>query len=155
MFRTEAQAAISVGLAGFVLLLVPLYRHLTVTGLEAEAKIMMSYLYSLEMAYHADTGHYTYFDKWYGAPIGGTNHCNQPNGARDLGFSIRWCRGEGKSETIRFSYRVVPHPNEPNGFLIEALSGSDERQMSFVCLTKGESHWSFDQRKTLKQAKGC
>ena len=150
--KKTALTAALIGLVGFSL--AALYRHLVINGLEAEAKIMLAYMHSLEAAHQMETGRYVFFSDWYGAPIDGRNNCNQPDGARDLGFMIRWCRGDGKGQMMRFAYRVVPATNG-SGFAIQARSGSDAAKESFVCFGASKSQWILDENRQLNRSDGC
>lgn len=101
------------------------------SGIRAEAQLMMSYIRTLENAYFLENGHYLPF-KPYGASLLGQENCQQPEGAKRLGFLISWCAGAKKVDPVRYVYRV--EVSDEDGYIITATSGSDRDGLSFVCL---------------------
>lgn len=132
----------------------PIFRHMAVKGLQAEAHLMLSYIHSLESAYYIDRNQYVFFEEYYGSPIKGSENCVQPVGAEQLGFFVRWCHKE-KTTPVRYAYRVVPS-SSLNQFRAEAYSGSDADDRSFVCFGDDEDDaWQMDEKRQLKRTKEC
>lgn len=132
----------------------PIFRHMAVKGLQAEAHLMLSYINSLESAYYLDRNHYVFFEEYYGAPIEGRDNCVQPVGAERLGFFVRWCHKE-KTTPVRYAYRVLPS-SSPHQFRAEAFSGSDAQDQSFICFGEHEDDaWEMDEKRQLKRIREC
>lgn len=150
--------AMVVGLLTAVL--VPLgygmFRHLAIRGLQAEALIMLSYLQTLENAYYLENHSYVYFEEYYGAPMGGEDHCKRPAGAETLGMEVRWCH-EDHASPVRYAYRVrKPEGVEAKGFVGEAISGSDALKQSFVCFGDEETdRWTISERGNAQRRQSC
>lgn len=133
-----------------------LFRRMVVRGLQAEAQLYLSYLQTLENAYGIEHHSFVPFDEFYGAPLAGKDHCQQPAGARELGFVLRWCHKQGQAP-LRYAYRVsVSQGQEIKAFRAEAVSGSDEQGLSFVCFGDREDDvWNMDERRKLSRVKSC
>ncbi len=146
--------ALVVALAALVALIYPLFRHMAIKGLQAEAHLMLSYIHSLESAYHIDNSQYVYFDAFYGSPIDGRENCMQPAGAERLGFLVRWCHKAGATP-VRYAYRVTPGVGGDH-FQAEAHSGSDTEDQSFICFGLHEDDvWQMDEKRVLKRTRAC
>lgn len=141
-----------VGVLGYAL-----YRHMVVRGLQAEGQLYLSYLQTLENAYGIEHNAFVPFEEFYGAPMQGDDRCRQPEGAKELGFVLRWCHKEGQTP-LRYGYRVVV-PAGSHGkkvFRAEAVSGSDEQGASFVCFGERETDaWVMDESRRLARVKAC
>ena len=123
---------------GIAIGLMAAFRSFVQTGLRAEARLMTSYIATLERAYELENGKYIPFDL-YGAAQDGQTYCNQPEGAARLGFLIRWCAGQKDTEPPRYTYKVETEEKGENRIRIFAYSGSDKKSQSFVCYGDTES----------------
>lgn len=135
----------------------PLYRYFYINGLRAEARVMLTYLFTLEQVYRTDAGHYVFFSEPYGANRKGQSSCQQPEGAKTLGFYLRWCHEkEAGREPILYAYRVDHKADHADGYVAQAESGTDETGASFICFGEGERDvWRIDEKKNLVHAKAC
>lgn len=140
------------------------FHQISQSAFQAEAKLMISYLHTLERVYRQENGGYAFFS-WYGAPQTGADHCPQPEGAAALGFFIHGCHQE-RSMPPRYTYRILDveapaeiKPLPPAGELpyrIEARSGSDAQQRSLVCFTPEEVElWVSSSNKRLEPVLPC
>lgn len=146
--------ALLVALAALASVIYPLFRSMVVKGLQAEAHLMLSYIHSLESAYHIDHNEYVYFNEFYGSPIDGRENCVQPAGAERLGFLVRWCHKAGATP-VRYAYRVIPGSGQDQ-FQAEAFSGSDANDQSFICFGEHEDDvWRMDDKRDIKRTKEC
>lgn len=115
---------------------------------------MLSYIHSLESAYHLDQNQYVFFEEFYGSPIEGRDNCVQPKGAESLGFLVRWCH-KNNNTPVRYAYRVLPAA-DPRQFRAEAFSGSDAADQSFVCFGEHEDDaWQMNDKRQLTRTKAC
>lgn len=145
------------------LLLIPSYKSIKEKSLQAEAKVMLSYLASLEIAYHTDNGKYVLFNEYYGAPILGIKNCHRPQGAIDLGFEIKHCQKQIKVKSIKYAYRVSGGLNpqtlehtDNNMFIGFAESGSFGNGLNFVCTnSKSKDIWKINKAKTTEHIVRC
>lgn len=148
-------------IASFVLgvgtLIYPTYRHFYINGLRAEARIMLTYLHTLEKVYRSESGHYAYFPEYYGANVDGHSFCQQPEGAKTLGFYLRWCHEkEAGREPVLYAYQVLPGVGDQDGYRAAAVSGSDSSGASFVCFGEREVDvWYMDQNRSITHEKSC
>jgi hypothetical protein len=151
MKKIVALIAIS---AVFSLLFRNVYAYFVVNGLQAEAKIMLNFLHSLEIAHHTETSTYVAFTP-YGAPRGGRDQCLQPAGAEELGFSLKDCQKSQRVRTMRYYYQVNLE-QEGLDFQAYAVSGSTEDGKSLICLNSLKLDvWSIKSEKFLKQTQTC
>jgi hypothetical protein len=120
-------------LALMVLIAIPVYQNLKTKSLQAEAKVILSYISTLESAHSADTGEYIFFDEYYGSPMKGKDSCERPKGAVELGFLLRNCSKDPHVGGLRYAYRIEPVEDKNLGFKAVAVSGSDLNDGSFVC----------------------
>ena len=129
-----------------------LYVTMTVRGLRAEARLMLSYLHTLQKVQSMESDKYIGFSSFYGAPISGKDNCSQPEGAARLGFLLKWCHTESPSP-LRYSYRLTL--SEDN-YKAEAHAGSDHSGASFVCFGHQEEDiWVVDKKKQIQRVKSC
>ena len=134
----------------------PLYNNMSLNGAQAEAKLMMSYIHTLQKAYFSENGDYVYFDSDYGASLTGADNCVQPSQAGKLGFIIRWCHEE-KASPIRYAYRVIKQEiQEKPSYTIKAVSGSDSKGRSVVCVHPQDSDvWVSSPGKPHENIRSC
>ena len=129
------------------------YQGLVKNGLRAEAHLMLSYIATLERAYHLEHGKYVAFDE-YGAQKGGEGLCVQPQGAKRLGFSINWCLGVSGTDPVRYFYSA--RVDSEGAFDIKAHSGSDKQGFSFICFGEGEHDvWALRPKAGRVHEKDC
>lgn len=112
---------------------IPFYQNLHIKSLQAEAKVMLSYMSTLQAAYYTDSGRYLYFTDFYGAQIKGKENCERPEGAKDLGFLLRNCSKDPRAGGLRYAYKVEIVDDRADTYKATALSGSDLSGESFVC----------------------
>lgn len=137
---------------GFLLVLVA-SRQLFTRAVQGEAKLMMSYVHTLERVYRLENHDYVYWDSFYGANQNGVDSCPQPEGAAEIGLLIAACHREGVIPS-RYAYRVVKL--EPNRYRIEAKSGSDSLGRSVVCFESDQSElWTSSQNMEYALTKSC
>lgn len=142
--------AILVGLPGYWA-----YTKSVKAGLQAEAHLIMSYIGTLQKAYHFEHGEFLAFP-FYGAKIGAKENCEQPPGAAKLGFQINWCSGDKSVEPIRYAYQVKLSEDDEQGYILTAHSGSDERGYSFVCFGHGEADiWRMNRSQKKEHILEC
>ncbi|MGE0171984.1 MAG: hypothetical protein AB7T49_04335 [Oligoflexales bacterium] len=140
--------------AALALLFRNVYGYFVVNGLQAEAKIMLSFLHSLEIAHYTESSRYVAFTA-YGAPKNGNDQCMQPAGAEELGFLLKDCQKKQISRTMRYYYEVALE-NKGLDFHGRATSGSTEDSQSLICLNSLETDvWSVKVDKDLKQIQSC
>lgn len=109
---------------------------------------MTSYLNTLEKAYYSEHGQYIAFP-FYGAAKHGKGRCEQPDGAKRLGFHLKWCQGISSTEPVRYAYKV--EVIEGQGYAIYAESGSDRDRDSFICFGNNEvDRWSIHHKTEKK-----
>ncbi|SMF34505.1 hypothetical protein [Pseudobacteriovorax antillogorgiicola] len=129
-----------------------MYVTVTVRGLRAEARLMLSYLHTLQKAQRMESDRYMSFDQFYGAPLKGQDNCQQPEGAARLGFLLKWCHSESASP-LRYAYRVR---ETTDGFIGEAHAGSASDGGSFVCFGFHEEDiWQIDKKRSLSHINSC
>ena len=130
------------------------YHQLYLRGLEAEAKLMMSYVHTLERVYKLEYRQFMFWDELYGAAQNGEDRCYQPEGAAEVGFFVPGCHREG-ALVPRYAYRVVKE-SVGDRYRIEAVSGSDKAGRSFVCF-KADQHelWQSSQNLEFTQIVSC
>ncbi len=147
------------GLSLLAVLTLPLfyafYHQLYQKGLQAEARLMLSYLHTLQRVYRKEEGGYAAFD-WYGAPLAGADHCMQPIGAAQLGFLIHGCH-EAEALPPRYAFRtIVASGGKEAPYSLEALSGSDERGRSLVCFQElDHERWESRENQAIEPVKSC
>ena len=134
----------------------PAYHSMSLNGAQAEAKLMMSYIHTLQTAYSSENGEYIYFDSNYGASIAGADNCVQPPPAEQLGFIIRWCHEE-KASPVRYAYKVLKYEvGKKTSYLVRAESGSDSQGRSIVCIHPRDSDkWISSPGKPPTNEKTC
>lgn len=158
--------AIILLVTGGVLLLglsVPFYLNLKRNGLRAEAKIMLGYVATLQSAHYTDAGRYASFEEFYGAQINGKENCSRPEGAVELGFSLKGCDRDPDAGGLRYAYRVKgevnPETQQPDlqyGYRAEAISGSDVTSEDYICAsTTQKDVWSVSSNKEPQHEKDC
>ncbi len=131
-----AWLALRIRMIGLVVLLLSIsgplaygfYHQLYLNGVQAEARLMFSYLHTLQKVYKLERGNFATFTH-YGAPLLGQDHCEQPLGAAQLGFLLHGCHDETAAPP-----RYVYQSREiDSGYILEAQSGSDGLGRSLVC----------------------
>lgn len=143
----------SVTLLGCMLIYVA-YHQLYLRGLQAEAKLMISYGHTLERVYKLENKHFAFWDEPYGASLLGRDNCVQPEAAAEVGFIIFGCHRE-KAPLPRYAYRIVKEPIGDH-YRIEASSGSDSRGKSFVCFQADQQDiWQSSQNLQFNQVRSC
>jgi hypothetical protein len=131
------------------------YRQLSMRGMQAEARLFLSYMQTLQNVYHIEQGQYARFDQPYGAPLQGQDHCEQPEGAARLGFLIHGCH-DLKSPAPRYAYRSLPIMKPSPGYRLEAEGGTDEQGRSLVCFTAEDRElWVAEQNKDIIAIQSC
>jgi len=127
--------------------------QLKINSFKSEAQVMLSYLGALEAAYYTDKGVYAEFEQLYGSEIEGQENCRRPKGAEELGFRLKRCGKNPKAGGLRYAYRVLA---DQSGYRGEAISGSDIRSESFVCLsTKKKDQWQIGPDKKVHHVLNC
>lgn len=130
-----------------------LSRQMFSRAVQGEAKLMMSYVHTLERVYRLETKNYLYWEEYYGSGQAGADNCAQPEGAAELGFLLPGCHRE-KSAIPRYAYKVVK--NSGDRYLIEAKSGSDKSGRSVVCFSSDQSEiWVSSKSMDYILAKPC
>jgi len=136
------------GMAGYAWI-----NSLKVNSFKSEAQVMLSYLGTLEAAYHTDSGSYAGFEQLYGSEMDGQENCRRPEGAEELGFRLKRCGKNPKSGGLRYAYRVLLGTDDYRG---EAVSGSDISSESYVCLnTKKKDQWKVGPDKKVRHVLDC
>lgn len=131
------------------------YRNFVTAGLQAEAHLLTSYIRTLERAYELENGDYIAFGP-YGAAHRGHSNCQQPEGAKRLGFAIRWCQGRPGTEPVRYFYQVKLTQDTSEPIQIIATSGSDRNNLSFVCFGQGGPDiWESGLTSQRRNSKPC
>ncbi len=129
-------------------------QQLRLNGRRAEARLLLSYMATLQSAYYADKNKYVRFDDWYGAPEQGKSRCQRPLGAAELGFVIESCAKADEQVKVRYAYRAPI--KESTVFAGEGASGSDELGQSLVCLGETtQDGWRVDQSKIPEHVRDC
>lgn len=105
------------------------YHQLYRKGLQAEARLIFSYVHTLQKVYKMEQGAYANFPA-YGAPEKGLDQCAQPLGAAQLGFLLYGCH-DSDSTPPRYAYQSLEASG--NSYQLEALGGSDAEGRSLVC----------------------
>jgi hypothetical protein len=132
-----------------------IYDHFLVNGLRAEARIMLSYVHTLETAYHIESSRFVGFSTPYGASEGEVDNCTQPSGAAELGFILKDCQKSPLARTIRYFYQVEVAQDEV-GFTGRASSGVGLDGQSLVCLgTTKKDIFSINQERVIKHIQPC
>ncbi len=130
------------------------YHQLYQRGLEAEAKLMISYAHTLEKVYHLENKSYAYWSSPYGATLEGVDHCEQPDEAAAIGFSVAGCHREG-APIPRYAFHIQKLEGSDQ-YLIEATGGSDGQGRSLVCFqSRGREVWQSSQNLEFKQIISC
>lgn len=131
------------------------FHQLSLRGMQAEARLLLSYMQTLQNVYHIEQGQYARFDQPYGAPLRGEDHCEQPLGAAQLGFIIHGCH-DIRAAAPRYAYRSLPLGTDKNSYRLEAEAGSDAAQRSLVCFTAEEREfWVAEQNKDIIAVQSC
>lgn len=156
-FITLKAALILVGAAVFFFALsIPFYQNLKMKSIRAEAKVMLSYLATLENVYKVEKGSYAYFPAFYGAQMSGEENCSQPEGAKELGFILRKCKKDPRRDGLRYAYRVLRESVEDTeSFRAEAVSGSDLDGQNFVCAGSKQDVWKIGPDKKHHNISHC
>lgn len=143
----------STGLVGISLMYVA-YHQLYLKGLQAEAKLMISYVHTLERVYKLENKHFVFWDEPYGASLHGSDNCVQPEAAAEVGFLIAGCHRD-KSPLPRYAYRVLEESVDDR-YRVEASSGSDKNGRSFVCFKPDQQDvWQSSQNLEFSQVVSC
>ena len=137
-----------VGLLGYVA-----YHQFYQRGLQAEAKLMMSYVHTLQRVYRLENGRYVAFGP-YGAAHLGQDLCAQPEAAAELGFLLPGCHKKGALPP-RYTYTSNLLEGEKQ-YLLRAESGSDVRGRSFVCFGEdGSEVWESSKNLSFLSVSTC
>lgn len=129
------------------------YHQLYLRGMQGEAKLMMSYLHTLQRVYRLEHGSFVSFDN-YGAPLRGRDNCAQPLEAARLGFLLPGCHRKG-TEPPRYAYRSF-FSEKGERYILQAESGSDAQKRSLVCFDKdGLDLWESRQGLDFSPLKSC
>ncbi|MBC7532799.1 MAG: hypothetical protein H7318_14600 [Oligoflexus sp.] len=143
----------SVSLVGIMLMYVA-YHQLYQRGLQAEAKLMISYVHTLERVYKLENKTFVFWDEPYGASLQGQDNCAQPDAAAEVGFIIAGCHRD-KAPLPRYAYRIVKEPVGDH-YMVEASSGSDSHGRSFVCFQPDQQDvWQSSQNLEFNQIESC
>ncbi|MBC7660599.1 MAG: hypothetical protein H7249_12960 [Chitinophagaceae bacterium] len=130
------------------------YHQFYQRGVEAEAKLMMSYAHTLERVYKLENRHFIYWDALYGATENGNDNCLQPEAAAEVGFIVPGCH-RASALIPRFAYRIVSE-SQGERYRIEAVSGSDKAGKSYVCFnSSGHELWQSSQNMEFTQVVSC
>ncbi len=150
-------------IAGLLLVSGPLfyvlYHHLYQRGQQAEARLILTYLHTLQKVYKQESGSFAYFPS-YGAPQRGQDFCEQPFGAAQLGFAIHACHQAGALPP-RYTYQSLEIKEESRGrigpsYKLEARGGSDSQRRSLVCFkANGEELWVSSTIQELEPIESC
>ena len=128
------------------------YISVSTSGLQAEARLMLTYLHTLQRAQSAESGKFIKFEEYYGAPILGKDNCVQPEGAAQLGFTISWCHSD-KPSPVNYAYRLL---SDSEDFRIQGKSGSDKNSASFVCFGYHENDiWEVRKSRQVERVSSC
>ncbi len=131
------------------------YRQLSIRGMQAEARLLLSYMQTLQNVYHIEHGQFARFDQYYGAPILGKDQCQQPEGAARLGFLIHGCH-DLKSPAPRYAYRSLPLMKPQPDYRLEAEGGTDSEGRSLICFTPEDRElWVAEQNKDIVAIQSC
>lgn len=131
------------------------YRQLSIRGMQAEARLLLTYMQTLQNVYHIEQGQYARFDQFYGAPIQGKDQCEQPEGAARLGFLIHGCH-DLKSPAPRYAYRSLPLTKPALTYRLEAEGGTDAQGRSLICFTPVDRElWVLEQNKDIVAIESC
>ncbi len=153
-FRVRTYGIIIAVLLASAPLIYVFFHQMSQRAFQAEAKLMISYLHTLEKVYRQEHGAYAAFS-WYGAPQKGEDHCAQPEGAALLGFFIHGCHQE-RSMPPRYSYRSLDRPSESLPYRLEAKSGSDALKRSLVCFTPDQEEiWVSSSIREIEPVVSC
>jgi hypothetical protein len=141
-------------IAAGVLLVYVAFHQLYQNGLQAEAKLMISYVHTLERVYKLDKKNFVFWTEPYGAMLNGRDNCAQPEAAADIGFYISGCHREGAA-IPRYAYRILKE-SASDRYRIEASSGSDKEGRSFVCFDSDKQNvWQSSQNLEFSQVESC
>jgi hypothetical protein len=128
---------------------------MSMRGMQAEARLLLSYMQTLQNVYHIEQGQYARFDRPYGAPLQGEDHCEQPEGAVQLGFILHGCH-DLKSPAPRYAYRSLLQTKPRPEYRLEAEGGTDAAGRSLVCFApKDRELWVAEQNKDLIAIQSC
>jgi hypothetical protein len=131
------------------------YRQLSMRGMQAEARLLLSYMQTLQNVYHIEQGQYARFDKFYGAPIQGKDQCEQPEAAARLGFLIHGCH-DLESPAPRYAYRSLPLTRPATNYRLEAEGGTDAQGRSLICFSPDDRElWTLEQNKDIVAIQSC
>jgi hypothetical protein len=131
------------------------YRQLSIRGMQAEARLLLSYMQTLQNVYHIEQGQYARFDQFYGASLQGKDQCEQPEGAARLGFLIHGCH-DLESPAPRYAYRSLPLTKPVMGYRLEAEGGTDAQGRSLICFAPDDRElWVLEQNKDIVAIQSC
>lgn len=129
------------------------YHQFSLRGMQAEAKLMMSYMHTLQRVYRLEHGSIVGFEN-YGAPLMGRDNCAQPLDAARLGFFLPGCHRKG-SMPPRYAYRSMLGERGER-YILQAESGSDTQKRSLVCFDAGGTElWESRQSFEFNPLKSC
>ena len=123
-----------------------------------EAKLQLLLIHRLEQAHFLDTGRFVGFEQQFGAPLLGTDQCEQPDGAKELGFKLRNCKVRASSAiNIKYFYtiRLTSPSGSGPGFIATAASGSRADGQNLVCVAAGQDIWTINEHKQIAQVETC
>lgn len=131
------------------------FHQLYQRGVQAEARLMLSYLHTLQRVYRREEGAFAAFE-WYGAPVNGQDFCAQPLEAAQLGFMIHGCHEE-EAFPPRYAYRsLIRSQGQELSYELEAVSGSDAAGRSLVCFEAQEQErWVSQKNEDLEPLTSC
>jgi len=130
------------------------FHNVYLRGMQAEAKLMISHLHTLQRIYKFENKRYQYWLEPYGAGREGADHCEQPEAAAEVGFTIPGCHRE-RAPLPRYGFRVVKDAMDDR-YRIEAISGSDSRGQSFICFDgEGQDVWQSSHNLEFTQTESC
>jgi hypothetical protein len=135
-------------IAVLILIAMPLMHRLKRDSMQAEAKLMLGYLTTLQRAHFADKKSYKIFLTPYGAQKLGMSQCNQPAEAHELGFYIHNCEA-----SVRYHY--IAALDDFGQYVSEAESGSDGKGLSLVCGAQQIDIWQMDHEKEISHKQNC
>ncbi len=131
------------------------YRQLSMRGMQAEARLMLSYMQTLQNVYHIEQSQFAKFETYYGAPTQGNDNCEQPLGAAQLGFLLHGCH-DIKSPAPRYAYRSLPKGESGVSFSLQAIAGSDAQGRSLVCFAaEDREFWVLEQNQDIVAIESC
>ncbi len=137
-----------------LLLFYAAFHQLYLRGMQAEAKLMTSYLHTLERVYKIENKRFVYWSEPYGAMQLGVDNCRQPAAAAEVGFTVPGCHRE-QAPLPRYSFRVLRDATGDR-LQVEARSGSDALGRSFVCFdAKGHDLWQSSQNLEFAPIESC